>query len=239
LLLISHHLELAHAAADGIAAAVRAGRIPLARLQEAYARVHALRERLASNPPLSGDDIDEHAPLEAAQRAVTAVAGDPRLCDGKAVTVLSFEGAFSDTAAAAGDATRVAGAPSLSGALRRRGWKSEVMRVPLHPAAEDVDLLLEHVAALGDREFVVVTRDAHRSAAQTQAVARILSLVPDALIVSARSPFDARLWPNARRVACIYGDGSVALEGCADVLSGRAPLLGTLPVRLNGSAAVR
>jgi beta-N-acetylhexosaminidase len=239
LLLISHHLELAHAAADGIVAAVHAGRVPLGRLQEAYARVHALRERCASHPRPTAEAIDEHAPLEAAQRAVTAVAGDPRLRAGKPVTVISFEGQLSDNAATSGRATRPADAPSLSGALRRRGWKSEVMRVPLDPAEEDVDLLLEHVPALGDREFVVVTRDAHLSPAQTEAVARILGLAPDALIVSARSPFDARLWPAARRVICIYGDGGIALEGCADVLSGRAPLRGTLPVHLNGTAAVR
>ncbi len=239
LLLISHHLELAHAAAGAIAAAVHAGRIPLGRLQEAHARVHALRRRLAARPPLPEDAVDEHAPREAAQRAVTAIAGDPRLRDGKAVTVISFEGEHSDNAAKSGNALRALDVPSLSGALRRLGWKSEVMRVPLEPAEEDLDLLLEHVPALGDREFVVVTRDAHLSPAQGEAVARILALAPDALIVSARSPFDALLWPSARRVICIYGDREVALNGCADVLAGRAPLRGTLPVRLNGTAAVR
>jgi beta-N-acetylhexosaminidase len=239
LLLISHHLELAHGAAEAIAAAVAGGHIPLRRLQEAYARVYDLRARLAANPTAPAEEIDEHAPLEASQRAVTAVTGDPRLRAGKAVTVISFEGQLTDNAAASGNATGTASAPSLSGALRRRGWKSEVMRVPLDPADEDLDLLLEHVPALGDREFVVVTRDAHLSPAQTDAVARILALAPHALIVSARSPFDALLWPAARRVICIYGDGGIAFEGCADVLSGRVPLRGTLPVRLNGTAAVR
>ena len=95
--------------------------------------------------------------------------------------------------------------PSLSAALRRRGWKSELMRVPLEPAADDVDLLLQHIPALGDREFVVVTRDAHLFPAQRDAVARILALAPDALIVSARAPYDVLLWPQARRVICIYG----------------------------------
>jgi beta-N-acetylhexosaminidase len=239
LLLISHHLDIARAAADAIVAAVGSGRIPLSRLQEAHARVHTLRERLASNPPAAAEEIDERAPLEAAQRAVTAITGDPCLRGGKAVTVISFEGELWDNAATSGKVASGDGAPSLSGALRRRGWKSEVMRVPLDPAEDDVDLLLEHVPALGDREFVIVTRDAHLSPAQTQAVARILAQAPDALIVSARSPFDAQLWPAARRIICIYGDGGIAFEGCADVLAGRAPLRGTLPVHLNGAAAVR
>lgn len=239
LLLISHHLDLARAAADAIAAAVEDGRLPFERLRDAHARVHALRERLAAGPPAGRDDVDENAPLEAAQRAVTSLAGDVRLRAGRAVTVISFEGSSTDHVACSGAPAREYETPSLSGALRRRGWKSELMRVPIGPASDEVELLLEHVPALGDREFVVVTRDAHLFAAQRDAVARILAVAPDALIVSARTPFDARLWPAARRVVCLYGDGAIAFDGAADVLSGRAPVRGTLPVHLNGAPAVR
>ena len=238
LLLISHKLELAHQAADAIAAAVRDGEIPLARLREAHARVQRLRERLAK-PPVLPDGVDDAWPLDAARRAVTVLRGDPRLRAGKPVTVISFEGTVVDNVAASGGVRkRNDELPSLSSALRRRGWKSEVMRVPLEPAAEDIDLLLEHIPALGDREFVIVTRDAHLYAGQDDAVQRILSLAPDALIVSARSPYDALLWPQAKRVICIYGGQIISLEGCADVISGRAEVRGRLPVRLttNGAA---
>ncbi|HEY0382729.1 MAG TPA: beta-N-acetylhexosaminidase [Candidatus Elarobacter sp.] len=237
LLLISHHLELAHAAADAIVAAVRDGEIPLSRLQEAHARVHGLRETLASRVP-PANAPDEDAPREAARRAPTALRGEPRLAEGKAVTVISFEGAVADNAALSGRRTAVETA-SLSAALRRRGWKSEIMRVAIEPDAADMDLLLEHIAALGDREFVLVTRDAHLHPAQRDAVTRILALAPDALIVSARAPYDALLWPAARRVLCIYGDQPVSIDGCADVLAGRAEPRGTLPVRLTEDAAVR
>ncbi len=237
LLLISHHLDLAHAAADGIAAAVRDGEIPLSRLQEAHARVRGLRERRAQRVPLSGD-VDETAPLEAARRAPTALRGNPRLEPGKPVTVISFEGAIADNVVLSGRHAPVESA-SLSAALRRRGWKSEIMRVALEPAADDIDLLLEHVAALGDREFVLVTRDAHLRPTQREAVTRILTLAPDALIISARAPYDAQLWPPARRVLCIYGDQPISIEGCADVLTSRAEPRGTLPVRLTEDAAVR
>jgi beta-N-acetylhexosaminidase len=237
LLLISHHLDLAHAAADAIAAAVRDGEIPLSRLQEAYARVYGLRERLAQRIPLA-DALDEDAPMEAARRAPTALRGEPTLHAGKPVTVISFEGAVADNAALSGRNTSLDTA-SLSAALRRRGWKSEIMRVAIDPASDDVDLLLEHVAALGDREFVLVTRDAHLHAGQQTAVARILAQAPDALIVSARAPYDALLWPPARRVLCIYGDQPISIEGCADVLAGRAEARGTAPVRLTEDAAVR
>jgi beta-N-acetylhexosaminidase len=235
LLFISHHLELAHDAAAAIVAAVETGAVPAARLREAHARVGDLRTRLAAAVPL-GETVDEGAPLEAARRAVTVLRGDARLQPGRPVTVISFEGTAIDNAAASGSRSRGEDVPSLSSALRRRGWKSEVMRVPLEPASDDVDLLLEHVPRLGDREFVVVTQDAHLFPGQREAVARILALAPEALIVSARSPYDALLWSEAKRVACIYGNQPISLEGCADVLAGRAGASGTLPVGLSADA---
>ena len=237
LMLISHRLDLAHAAADAMAAAVRDGEIPLARLQDAYARVHGLRERLAARTP-PGGPVDEGAPLDAARRAVTVLRGDPRLRAGKPVTVISFEGITVDNVAASGGRSGNE-TPSLSSALRRRGWKSEIMRVPLDPRTDDLELLLEHIPALGDREFVVVSRDAHLYPAQRDAIARIVERAPDALIVSSRAPYDAVLWPQAGRVVCIYGGQIIALEGCADVITGRVPARGTLPVRLPQNAAAR
>jgi len=215
---------------------VRDGAIPLSRLQEAYARVRGLRERLVERVPFT-DAVDEDAPLEAARRAPTPLRGESKLHAGKPVTVISFEGAVADNAALSGRNTSLDSA-SLSAALRRRGCKSEIMRVAIDPPCGDVDLLLEHVAALGDREFVLVTRDAHVHDGQRAAVARILAQAPDALIVSARAPYDALLWPLARRVLCIYGDQPISIDGCADVLAGRVEPRGLLPIRLTEDAAV-
>ena len=226
LLLISHSLELARAAAAAIAAAVDAGTIPHERLLEAAGRVRALRERYAVPRPYGGA-LDATLPLDVARGAVTVLRGVLRLRDEHAVTVISFEGATADGA----DDVR-AERLSLSAALRARRWKSEIMRVALDPDADDVDLLLGHLPSLGDRNFVVVTRRAHRHPAQRAAVERILALIPAAAIVSAAEPYDAALWPQASTVACIYGDDPLAFEACADVLSGRANAAGTLPVTL-------
>ena len=239
LLLISHHVDLAEAAARAIASAVEDGRIPRARLFEAHARVAALRARFTAPPDSDARDDDRDAALEAARRAVTAVRGEPRLRDGKPVTVISFEGTLDDRAARSGARASADAAPSLSAALRRRRWKSEIMRVPVEPDADDLELLLEHVSRLGEREFVLVTRDAYRRPSQRDAVARVLAAAPEALIVAARGPWDATLWPGARRLACIYGDRPPAFDACADVLSGRAPARGAMPVRLGENAAVR
>jgi hypothetical protein len=113
------------------------------------------------------------------------------------------------------------------------------MRVVPEPDADDVSLLLGVVSRLGEREFVLVTRNAHRFAAQRSAVERVLRAAPDAIVLSAASPLDAQLWPAARRVACIYGDTPLAFEGCADVLTGRAEPCGRLPLNSVENVAVR
>jgi beta-N-acetylhexosaminidase len=224
LLLVSHSLALAGAAAAAIAAAVDAGTLPRERLLEAAQRVRALRERYATPQPYGGE-LDGALPLTVAQRAVTVVRGSLRLRDERPVTVISFEGDAFD--GAGGSRTERA---SLSSALRARRWKSEVMRVALDPDADDVDLLLGHLLALGDRNFVITTRRAHLHPKQRAAVERILGLVPNAAVVSAAEPYDALLWPAAKTVACIYGDDPLAFAACADVLSGRAQPDGELPV---------
>lgn len=233
LLLMSNRLDRARAAAEAIVAAIESGDVPLARLESAAARVGALRERYAELAPFAGE-LDTRLPLRAAQRAVTRIRGNVRLRAGKPVSVISFEGTIADGAAEARSAT-----PSLSAALRARRWKSELMRVALEPDADDIDVLLAHLPTLGDRNFVLIIRRAHLYAAQRAAAARILERVPDAIVVSAREPYDAALFATARNVACIYGDEELSLGGCADVLSGRVPAAGALPVRIDRNVAVR
>lgn len=224
LLLISHSPALARAAADAVVAAVDAGMLPRERLLDAAQRVRALRERYAVLQPYAGA-LDAELPLAVAQRAVTVVRGRLRLRDERAVTVISFEGG------GAGGADDVRSErPSLSAALRARRWKSEIMRVALAPDEDDVDLLLSHLPALGERNFVIVTRRAHLHPAQRAAVTRILAAIPGAIVISAAEPYDALLWPQAETVACIYGDDALMMEACAGVLSGRARAGGVLPV---------
>jgi beta-N-acetylhexosaminidase len=214
LVLVSRSLALARDAAEAIAAAVETGTIPAARLSEAAGRVRALRERYAVPQPYRGT-LDPALPLETARRAVTVVRGDLRLRAGLPVTVISFEGEEFD-----GAAERARERPSLSAALRARRWKSEVMRVALDPAPDDVDLLLDQLRLLGERSFAVTVRRAHLHPAQRAAVERILAVVPQAAIVSAAEPYDAPLWPAAQTVAAIYGDDALAFAACADVMSG-------------------
>jgi beta-N-acetylhexosaminidase len=238
LLLVSHRLDVARDVVAAIVAAVHDGSLPRARLRDAYDRVMRLRAAYAKLQP-SDAALDDDLPRAAACRAVTVVRGDIRLRAGKPVTVISFDDVRPSAAGASGAGARAAADETLNAALRARGVKCEHLRVAREPDDDDVTLLLEVLAKLGDREFLVVARNAYASPAQRAAIARLIALAPDTVVIAAALPHDAVLWQSARRVACIYGDTPIALEGCADVLTGRAAADGRLPVTLGDRVAVR
>ncbi len=219
---ISHRLPLAEAARDAIVEAVRRGELPLARLEEAAARVARLRASLASRTaaPYSYEEGEALA-RRIARGAIARLRGSAVLAPGAPVTLLSFE------AAAAREA------PSLNLALRRRRVRSELLRAPLDPAPELREQLLALVAAQPGRALVVVTRRTHLYPLQRAAAEAVLALAPGAIVVCALEPFDAAVLPQAREVLCSFGDGELALEALADVLTGREPAPGSVPVRLS------
>ena len=232
---ISHQLALAREAVAAIVAAVASGKLPEARLDEAAQRVRRLRERLARvavYPP-----VDRDAGLTIARDAVTIVRGSLAIERDRPVTVISFEGETYE--GAVGKHHEHA---SLNAALRARRIAAEIMRVPLAPDADDVELLLALIdsqRALAPRTFVVMMRRAHRSAEQRTAIAQILARAPEAIVVSAREPYDVAVVPAAKNLACIYGDERVSIEGLADVMTGRANARGRLPVVLEATPSVR
>jgi beta-N-acetylhexosaminidase len=228
--LIGHSLELARAARAAIVAAVVNGELPEERLREAASRVDALRTGLRAPLPDTGDRPsadDRELALRVARSAVTLVRGTLLVREGRPVTVVSFEGATTE-----GVQGRRAEHASLNLPLRERRVRSEQMRVPLDPGGDLVDDLCGVLALLGERDLVIVSRRAHVYSNQRAAIHRLLERTPDALLVSAREPFDVACFPEARNVACIYGDEGISLEGLADVLTGRHPAEGRLPVAL-------
>jgi beta-N-acetylhexosaminidase len=231
LLTVSRSLELAARLAAELEAARSGGRISHRRFDEAHARVRALRERYARLAPCE-DAFDDGDAAAVARRAVTVVRGDVRLRLDRPVTVISFEGTTFDGAGGERSAQ-----PSLSAALRARRLRSEMMRVALAPDPDDIDLLLAHLPALGDRNFAIVVRRLRQVPAQRAAVERILAAVPDAIVIVAAEPWDAFALHAARNVACTYGDDALMIDACADVLAGRAEAAGRLPV--DADAALR
>jgi beta-N-acetylhexosaminidase len=203
-ILISHRLDLAESAITAIARAVDNGTLPLARLTEAASRMQALRRSIGASKAV---DADADIGRVIARRAVTIVRGTIRLGAREPVTVISFE----------------TGEPaSLSAILRSRGHKSEIMRVALDPRNEELELLEMVLSGMPGRQIIIIMRRAHLHDEQAAAIARLLNAAPDAICISAREPYDAALFAQARNLACIYNDTEVSLEGLADVMTARA-----------------
>ncbi len=220
--LLSHDLELAARTVDGIARAAEDGELPLERLEEAASRV--LRLRSALQPPLA---METPAPFPGIGAriglgAVTIIRGEVRA--GAGDVAVSFESPTTEGAQGAHDRHA-----ALSGYAN-----VQQILAPLDPDAAEAGRVL---AEIGDRRPIVLMRRAHVYAGQKSAVERILAAQPDALIVSLREPFDAFEFPQARNVACTYGDDAPSIAGLAAVLFDGKPATGIFP--LNGAALAR
>ncbi|MGA3037169.1 MAG: beta-N-acetylhexosaminidase [Vulcanimicrobiaceae bacterium] len=208
-ILISHRLDLAEASIEAIVQAVETGMLSSERLSEAAARMRALRASIGPNPSQDEDARvgDAAVGREIARKAVTVVRGSIGLEAREPVTVISFE---QDEPA------------SLSSALRKRGHKSEIMRVSLEPRVDELELLEMVIAGMPGRQIVIVMRRAHLHPGQAAAITRLLLAAPDSILISAREPYDASLFERAKNLACIYNDTEVSIEGLADVMTARA-----------------
>ena len=214
-LVFSHDLALALDAADAVAAAVRSGRVARERLEEASERVRRLRA--AAAVPLDMDAFAPHPGVgrEIGRRAVTLVRGVAH-----ADPLASFAVAFGGERA-----TLKHEAPALVETL-----------VALDPSAQEVETLLEGLAASRRRPLVLAKR-AHLHRLQARAAGEILCRYPDALVASIAEPFDLALFPQARHLVAAYGDDLAATGGLADVLFGGSMPEGRLPVEVPGVSA--
>jgi beta-N-acetylhexosaminidase len=181
--------ESVHAA---VVDAVRTGRLPEERLQEAASRVHALSSRVQGQ---SLDAAPRGIGLEAARRALD-VDGDVALTRPPLVVELLPEASI-----AAGAAQH-----ELADLLR----SAEAVR--LHGEPLDPRALAE---AHYGRQVVVVLRDAHRHTWQRVAADGLLDAAPDAVLVEVGVP----VWhPDGANYVATRGAGRVNFEAAAERL---------------------
>lgn len=233
-LTISHHLDVAYAAHAAIVDAVDRGVVARTRLEEAATRVGRLRATLAATSPATATSADGSALARlVAERAITVVrrTGNRFLDSSRVTNVISFEGATQS-----GAEDRREEPPALHLALRRRRVRSESLRVTPEPLAEQIEQLAELVRAQPDRQTVIVMRRAHVHPSQRAAIDVLLTIAPDAIVISAAEPFDAPCFPQAGTVLCTYGDDALTIEALADVLTGRIEAVGRLPVSFSDRA---
>ncbi len=215
LLLFSHHPDLAIAAAVAIARGVDEGRIALARLEEAYARVTRLRRASASPLPVDAPSPHPGIGREIARRAITLVRGIAH-ADPTTSIAISF------------------GQPDAP--LQREAPALELAIASAEPSADAANEILATLER-SERRPLVLARRAHMHPAQAAAIARIIDLHADAVVVSLLEPFDVPLFGGARHVLATYGDDAASIGALADVLFGNSMPRGQLPVALKEAHA--
>ena len=206
--LVSHDPDLAYEAAHYLAHAVERGDVPLARLQEANARVLRLRAR--AQEPLDLDALGPHPGIgrRIAREAVTLVRGEPR------------GAGLADYAIIFGDGSLAAHAPAL-----------EERPLALDPDEDALAAMLDDIRQ-SPRRVLVLSYRAHLYPRQARAIDAILAHAPNALVVSTGEPYDLPLFARARHVLACYGNDELALAGLADVVFLGAPCNGVLPIAL-------
>jgi beta-N-acetylhexosaminidase len=196
--------DLVAATASAVVAAVREGRVPLARLEQAAQRTAAL----AQTPPVSGDGITPaqafHLAVTAARRALRVEGDLPRLDRPLLIQIDS-------------PATIAAGelpwgiAPYLN-----NGTAAELVRVRPDDGVTAERLL----ATAAGRQVLVVSRDTHRHRFARELVAALTAHHPDVVLVEMGWPAAWR--PDGLRAyLATYGSSRANARAAAEVLLAR------------------
>jgi beta-N-acetylhexosaminidase len=176
--------------------AVRSGRLPESRLEEAAARVRRTAE-WASSASTRGERVRPDVGRDAARRALRVV-GEPAPTGPPLVVELEPEPGM-----AAGSLGQSPGEW-----FRNVVPGTEIVR----PRDGSVDGAL---AEADGRQVVVVTRDAHRHEWARRAIEEVVNRFPDAVVVELGLPY----WhPSAGTFVATYGAGRVNVEAAAEAL---------------------
>ncbi|MEV5707843.1 glycoside hydrolase family 3 N-terminal domain-containing protein [Actinoallomurus sp. NPDC052274] len=183
---------------EHIVEAVRQGRLPGERLEEAAARVADLKAWLAT---AGSAEVDRAVGLEAARRAVR-VTGTPSISSGPVVVEIQAP-------------SNIAVGPVPWGF---GPWVPDVVRV--EAADADAPGLLERAHG---RSLVIVVRDAHRYPGQRDLVTALLAARPDAVLVEMGVP----VWrPEGAAYVATYGATRANARAAAEVIGLLEPVSG-------------
>ncbi|MBF8188918.1 glycoside hydrolase family 3 protein [Nonomuraea sp. K274] len=177
-----------------IVSAVRDGRLPLERLEEAAARVAALRAW--SGSPVQVTAEQNGVGLHAARRAVRLTGATEPLVEPLVIEV--------DTppTIAVGDVPWGVGP-----------WLPDAEIVRVEPAAADVRALLAKAA---NRSLVVVVKDAHRHRASRELVSALVATRPDTTVIEMGLP----VWrPGSAAYIATYGAARANAQAAIELLT--------------------
>jgi beta-N-acetylhexosaminidase len=183
-----------------IVEAVRSGALPGDRVEEAAARVSALRSRLAAARDAGGTRMDgDEAGLEAARRALRLTGPRPELRD---PVVIEVEPVLNMAAGTA------------HWGLARWVHPDDVVRLAASPDPQSAAAAAAQAAE--GRALLLVVRDAHRSVSIQ--VTALLARRPDAVVVEMGLPYWAPPAGTFRAYLATYGASRASTQAAVEFL---------------------
>ncbi len=235
-ILYSHTPEVQSAAYEGLLAAARSGRVPLERIDASNARLAAVRDSYAFKSDELGENlrvqVGTPSHTDTMQRAARAACvlfkADDEIFPIRPslrYAVVEFASVIESGAVERGDQTQfVTHLQSVFHNVRA------VTLTPSQYSPEKIAAAAE--LALHADVLIIVTRSAHMFARQAAAAAQIIGIARRVILVSARSPFDADMFPTANAILLTCGDAAPSLDAAVDALMGDFIPNGRLPVPL-------
>jgi beta-N-acetylhexosaminidase len=220
----------------GLEQAARRGLLAAGAIAGSERRVLRLRRWLTGfeRPPLAAVRCAEHEALarRSAAAAVTLVRDDDGLlplrpAPGARLLVVTPQPR--DLTPADSSSTEPL---DLAAEIRRSHPATEAVRVAAEPG--DAEIAAVRAAAASCSLVVVGTIATGVQPAQARLVTALLQAGTPVVSVALRTPYDLVDYPAARTHLCTYALVPAALAALADVLFGRLPIRGRLPVPLPG-----
>ena len=227
LLLFNRDHVLHQAAIREIATQIRAGKIPLARLDEAVRRVLRAKARFGLLAPPPANPAKAAAICAApAHRALAAE------CAAASVTLLRNEAHLLPLARGVTPVVITVPSAAKLGAL----LNTEPVRVAEQPSERDLAAALQAVRAHPGAPVIITLAGARANPGQRDLAKKILATGAPVILVAVREPYDLMEFAGGTAggpaLLATYGANPVALTALAAVLRGEAKPAGHLPVEL-------
>jgi len=220
---------------DALVAAAQSGRLSDARMDQALARVLAMKRAVAVDLAALDPSIVQrrtHRVLsrEAARAGIVLVEDGGNLPIGADGAWIEFASWLDSEAMERGEESNLAKVCHERGitapiSLRQADLQSDADPTPLNAA---------RAAAKRASTLVLFTRNAHINAAQMAAARELIDVTRGqgghAVLVALRNPYDASVFNDADTILCACGDSAPSVEAAVDALSGAFRPDGRLPV---------
>lgn len=235
IILFSHTRAYQEAAYDALLDAVRSGRLPEAKIDQAVSRITAMKERFAVGGARPGLDVirhpDHRAIMARAARAGMVLAGNDKqvipvnAAGSQAVGLVEFTSPLDLTALESGGNT------SFAGLLTNR--LPALHSAALHPIdpSESQITQARGLAAASDI-LIVATRNAHLYPKQREMAQDLLDRGRRTVLLCLRNPYDAGVLREMDTTLFTCGDSAPSLQAAVEALTGQFTPEGRLPVPL-------